>query len=86
MLEELRAICDHATRKIDLLRGMQLDAERFLAEYDVEGRRVNPEDEVESMEDRILWALEIVTDQVRSSESLITYFEISLKEVSVLSI
>ena len=80
-LEELRAIADLAAQKLESLRGMALDAERFEDEYQMEGVERVEGDEVESMGERIAWAVAMVEEQRRDAAFLVDYFHTALNEV-----
>ncbi|CAI4215690.1 unnamed protein product [Parascedosporium putredinis] len=81
-LEELRAIEDLAEQKLKLLEGMVIDAERFEAEYATEGVLPNQDDdEVETMHERIQWAIDMVREQHSESKFLVHYFETALTEL-----
>lgn len=80
-LEELRAIADLAAQKLESLRGMALDAERFEDEYQMEGVESAEGDEVESMGERIAWAVAMVEEQRRDAAFLVDYFHTALNEV-----
>ena len=83
-LEELRAITDLARQKLAILRGMLSDAERFEAEYADEGILPNQDDEMETMKERIDWAIDMVEEQRQDSKFLVEYFETALTEVGPL--
>ena len=80
-LEELRAIADLAAQKLESLKGMALDAERFEDEYQMEGIEPATGDEVESMRERIDWAVAMVEEQRRDATFLVDYFHTALNEV-----
>ncbi|PKS07399.1 hypothetical protein jhhlp_006001 [Lomentospora prolificans] len=80
-LEELRAITDLARQKLAILRGMLSDAERFEAEYADEGTLPNQDDEMETMKERIDWAIDMVEEQRQDSKFLVEYFETALTEL-----
>ena len=80
-LEELRAIADLAAQKLEALRGMVLDAERFEEEYQMEGMEAAVGDEVETMGERLAWAVAMVEEQRRDAAFLVDYFHTALNEV-----
>jgi hypothetical protein len=62
---------------------MLIDAERFEAEYAKEGILPNRDDEMETMKERIEWAIDMVKEQRDDSKFLVEYFETALTEVSL---
>lgn len=61
---------------------MALDVERFEDEYQMEGIEPAAGDEVESMGERIAWAVAMVEEQRRDAAFLVDYFHTALNEVS----
>ena len=84
-LEELRAIADLAAQKMEALNGMLADAERFEDEYAMEGVEPNEGEEVETMRERVEWAIAMVDEQKRDAVFLADYFHTALNEVSNIS-
>lgn len=64
---------------------MLSDAARFEEEYAMEGLEANTDDdEVETMRERIEWAVAMVEEQRRDAVFLVDYFHTALNEVSTL--
>lgn len=60
---------------------MVFDAARFEDEYGMEGIEPNVSEEVETMRERIEWAVAMVEEQRRDAVFLVDYFQTALNEV-----